>query len=120
MGYRIYGNFAIIAVNGAESNELQKQKYERIYVSEGTGINKTIVWMECMLCHYWYFKDVAYKFKPLVCTKLHDVLMTSYELKNIAILKVKGVDYRCILWGISKNEAASILNNSTLKNKGVI
>ena len=46
--------------------------------------------------------------------------MTSYELKNIAILKVKGVDYRCILWGISKNEAASILNNSTLKNKGVI
>ena len=45
MGYRIYGHFAIIAVNGAESNELQKQKYERIYVSEGIDINKTIVWM---------------------------------------------------------------------------
>ena len=28
-------------------------------------------------------------------------------IKNIAILNVEGVDYRCILWGISKNEAAS-------------
>ena len=26
--------------------------------------------------------------------------MTTYELKNIAILNIKGVDYRCILWGI--------------------
>ena len=29
--------------------------------------------------------------------------MTAYELKNIAILNVKGVDYRCILWVISRN-----------------
>ena len=28
--------------------------------------------------------------------------MTAYELKNTAILNVKGVDYRCILWGNSK------------------
>ena len=26
--------------------------------------------------------------------------MTTYELKNIAILNIKGIDYRCILWGI--------------------
>ena len=38
--------------------------------------------------------------------------MTAYELKNIAILTIKGVDYRCILWSISKNEAVNILNNS--------
>ena len=40
--------------------------------------------------------------------------MTAYELKNIAILTVKGVDYRCILWGVSKNKAVNILNNSVL------
>ena len=39
-----------------------------------------------------------------VCNKCH-VLMTPYELKNIAILNVKGVDFWCILWGISKDEA---------------
>ena len=46
--------------------------------------------------------------------------MTAYELKNIAILNVKGIDYRCILWGISKNEAVNILNNSVLEDKGVL
>ena len=43
-----------------------------------------------------------------------------YELKNIAILNVKGVDYRCILWGISKKEAVNILNNSVLEDKDVL
>ena len=66
-----------------------------------------------MLYHYWYFKG-GFKFEPHVCNKCHDVLMTAYELKNIAILTVKGVDYRCILWGVSKNKAVNILNNSVL------
>ena len=51
-----------------------------------------------MLCHYWYLKDVGFKFKPHVCNKCHNVLVTVYELKNIAILNVKGVDFRCIMW----------------------
>ena len=46
--------------------------------------------------------------------------MTAYELKNIAILNVKGVDFRCVLWGISRNEAVDRLNNSVLENKGVL
>ena len=44
----------------------------------------------------------------------------AYELKNISILNVKGVDYRCILWGIIKNEAVNILNNSVLKHRGAL
>ena len=50
-----------------------------------------------MLCHYWHFEDVEFKFKPHVFNKCHDVLMTAYELKNIAILNVKRVAFRCIL-----------------------
>ena len=73
-----------------------------------------------MLCNYWYFKDVGFKIEPHVCNKCHDVLMTAYELKNIAMLTVKGVDQRFILWGISKNEAVNILNNSVLEDKGVL
>ena len=71
-----------------------------------------------MLFHYWYFKGVGFKFEPHVCNKCHDVLMT--ELKNIAILNVKGVDSRCILWGISNSEAVNRLNNSVLEDKGVL
>ena len=79
--------------------------YEKIDVSEEIDTNKTSASKECMLCHYWYFKYV--------------VLMTAYELKNIPIFNVKGVDYRCILLGISKDEAVNILNNSVLDNKDV-
>ena len=50
-----------------------------------------------MFCHYWYFADVGFKFEPHVCNKCH-VLMTPYDFKKIAILNVKGVDFRCILW----------------------
>ena len=46
--------------------------------------------------------------------------MTAYELKNIAKLSVKGVNFGCILWGISRDEAINRLNNSVSKNKGVI
>ena len=46
--------------------------------------------------------------------------MTAYELKNIAILNVKGVDFRCILWGISRDETVDRLNNSALEHKEVL
>ena len=51
---------------------------------------------------------------------MHDVLITADELKNISILTVKRVDYRCILWDISENEVVNILNNSVLEDKGVL
>ena len=95
-------------------------QYERIYVSEGINVNKTNASRECMLCHYWYFKNVRFKFELHVCNKCHDVLVTAYELKNIVILSVKGVDFRCILWGISRNEAVHRLNNSVLEDKGLL
>ena len=46
--------------------------------------------------------------------------MTAYKLKNIAILNVKGVDFRCILWGISRDEAVNRSNNSVLEEKGLL
>ena len=95
-------------------------QYEKIDVSEGIDTSKTSASKECMLFHYWCFKDVGFRFEPHVCNKCHDVLMTAYELKIIAILNVKEVDFRCILWGISRDEAVSRLNNSVLEDKGVL
>ena len=95
-------------------------QYEKIYVAEGIDTNKTRASKECMLCHYWYFKDVGFKFEPHVCNKCHDVLMGAFGLKSIVILNVKSVDFRCILWGISRDEAVNRLNNSVLEDKGVL
>ena len=66
-------------------------QYDRIDVSEGIDINKTSKSKECMLCHYWYFKDIGYKFQPYLCNGCHAVSMAAYELKNIAILNAKKV-----------------------------
>ena len=53
-------------------------QYERIDISEGIDTNKTCALKECMLCHYWYFKDIGCKFESNVCRKCHDILMTAY------------------------------------------
>ena len=42
------------------------------------------------------------------------MLIMVYEIKNIAMLNVKGVDYRRVLWGETKNDATSMLCNSKL------
>ena len=44
----------------------------------------------------------------------------SYDLQNIATLNVKGVDYRCVLWNITRNDAINRLNNSKLDDKGIL
>ena len=95
-------------------------QYDRIIVLEGIDINKSNKSKERMICHYWYFKDIGYKFEPHVCNAFHNVLMAAYELKNIAALNVKGVDYRCTLWGIIKNNAVNIFNKSVLEDRGVL
>lgn len=46
--------------------------------------------------------------------------MMTCELKNIVILNVKGVDRRCIFWGVTKNEAINILGNSKLDDQGIL
>ena len=94
-------------------------QYNRIDISERTDNNKISDSKECMLCPYWYFKNVDYKFQSYVCNGYHSASMMAYELRNIAILNAKCVDYWCILWGISKNYAVDGLNNSVLENKDV-
>ena len=95
-------------------------QYEKIDILEGIDTNKTSASKECMLCHDCYFKDVGFKFEPHVCNKCHDVLMTAYELKNIAILNVKCIHFRYILWGISRDEAVNRPNSSVLENKRAV
>ena len=39
-------------------------QYKKNYGSEGIDTNKTSASKQCMICHYWYFEDVGFKFKP--------------------------------------------------------
>ena len=95
-------------------------QYEKIDVSEGIDVNKTSALKECKLCHYWFFKDVGFKFEEYVCNRCHDLLTMAHSLKNIAILSAKGATFRCLLMGISKNEALKKLNNSVIYDTGAL
>ena len=95
-------------------------QYHKIYVSEGIDVNKTSASKECELCHYWFFKDVGFKFEEHICNRCHDLLTMAHSLKNIAMLSAKWVTFRCILMNISKNEGLKRLNNPVTYDKGVL
>ena len=95
-------------------------KHKKINVSEGIDVNKTSASKECELCHYWFFKDIGFKFEEHVCNRCHDLLTTAHSLKNIAILSARGNTFRCLLKGISKNECLKRLNNSVTYDRGVL
>ena len=64
---------------------------------------------ECDICHYSYFLNYSFKFQPNVYNRCHDLSMMSMNLRNIAILNIKGYDYHCIMSLISKNEAINLM-----------
>ena len=67
-----------------------------------------------------FFKDVGFKFEEHVCNGCHELLTMAYLFENIAISSTKGATFRCILWGISKNEGLRRLKISVLEDKGVL
>ena len=44
-----------------------------IDISEVTDINKTSASKECKICHYWYFKDIGFKYEPYLCNGCHSL-----------------------------------------------
>ena len=98
-------------------------QYERIDVSEGIDTSKSNKSKDCIICHYWYFKNIGYKYEQHVCNGCHDLSMMIYDLNDFMILGddfINGVDYRCYVFNMSKNDAIKLLNNSVLDNKGVL
>ena len=88
--------------------------YDRTDVSEGIDVNKTSTSKEHDVCHYWYFLNYSFKFQPNVCNRCHYLLMMSMNLSDIAILNIKGSDYRCIISLTSKNEVRNLNQNANL------
>ena len=84
-------------------------QYERIDVSEGTDINKSNKSKEYMACHYWYFKDIGFKFQSYPCNRCHNLSMIVYNLDDFMILNIKDVNYRCFVFNMSKYTAIQLL-----------
>ena len=59
-------------------------QYDRIDVSEEIDINKTNKSKECKICHYWYFKDIGFKYEPHLCNGCHSLMtLLLFILKEV-------------------------------------
>ena len=61
-----------------------------------------------MICHYWYFLEGGYKYEAEACIGRHDTSLMVYDLENIAIVNIKGVDYRCLICNMSRSDAITL------------
>ena len=95
-------------------------KYDRIDISEGIDIDKTNKSKECNICHYWYILDKNFNNDPYLCNGSHDLMQKAMSFKNVAIVSIKGNDYRIHFWYMSKNDAIVLMTNSNLNDKNGI
>ena len=91
--------------------------YHRIDISEEIDVNKTNASKDCDICHYWYFKDIDFKYEPYLCNGCHDLVQKSMIFNYVAIVYVKGSAYRIHFCYMSKKDAIIIMNNSNLIDK---
>ena len=92
-------------------------EYDRIDISEGIDVNKTNLSKECDICHYWYFKDIGFKYEKYLCNSCHNLMQKAMSFDNIAIVYVKENAYRIHFWHMSKDNAINIMNGSNLVDK---
>ena len=64
-------------------------EYDRIDILQGTDVKKTNLSKECDICHYWYFKDIGFKYEPYLCNGCHDLMQKAISFNNIAIVYIK-------------------------------
>ena len=77
-------------------------------------IYKTNVSKECDICHYWYFLDKNFNYEPYLCNGCHDLMQKAMNFNDVAIVSIKGNDYRIYFWYMSKDDAINIMSNSNL------
>ena len=96
-------------------------EYDRIDISEGIDIKKTNASKECKICHYWYFKDIGFKYEPYLRNGCHDLMQKAMSSNDAAIVYVKRNAYIIHFWYMSKDDVINIMNNSNLiDKKGVL
>ena len=73
---------------------IQALKYDRINIFEGNDVNKPMESRKCILCNYYYFLKVNFRFQPKACDGCHDLIQDVISFDYAAIASVKGSAYR--------------------------
>ena len=71
-------------------------EHDRIDISEGIDMGKTNKSTECDICHHWYFLDKNFSYEKYLCNDCHDLMQKAMNFNDVAIVSIKGNDYRII------------------------
>ena len=63
------------------------------------------------------FLHKKFNYEPYPCNGCHDLMQKAINFNDVAIVSIKGNDYRIHFWYMSKNDAINIMNNSNLNEK---
>ena len=66
--------------------------YDKIDIREEINVAKSNISKESIIGHYYFFNH-GFKFQDSVCKDSHELTMLSLNVRNIAIITVKSVDY---------------------------
>ena len=92
-------------------------EYDKIDISEGTDINKTSASKGCDICHNWYLFLKNFSYESYLCNVSDELIQKATSFNDIAIVSIKGNNYRIHFWYMSKNDAINLMNNSSLNKK---
>ena len=70
---------------------------------EGFDVNKTNGSRECIICYYWYFLEINFRFQSKVYDVLHDLIQKAMSFNDVAIVSAKG-NYDIHFWYMTKDE----------------
>ena len=94
-------------------------EYARIDISEGIDVNKTNPSKECDISLYWTFLDKNFNYETYICNGCHNLMQKAINFNDVAIVSIKGNDYRVYFWYMSKNNVVSIMNNYNFKKNWI-
>ena len=93
-------------------------EYDRTNISEGIDINKTSAQKSVIFATIDIFLYKIFSYEPYLCNGCHDLMQKAMNFNDVAIVSIKGNDYRIHFWYMSKkDEVISIMHNSSLNEK---
>ena len=92
-------------------------EYDRNDISEGIDVNRANASKECDIFLHLCFFNKSCKYEPYLCNGFHDLMQKAINFNDVAIVSIKGSDYRIHFWYMSRNDAINIMKNSNLNEK---
>ena len=69
-------------------------EYDIIDIAEGIDVNNTSTSKKCDNCHYWYFKDIGFKYERYLCNGCHDLMQKAMIFNDAAVIYVRRSAHR--------------------------